>query len=352
MRIEHIFKEQELEDRVLQAASSAQVFISRAFLETLARVQMRVDGEALVSLVEQGRMGEAVDLMVRALEEEQWGALWDATLAGLLSAASIAASLTQRRLTAAPARLATGSAVASPDDASGPEGRLVLTESGAASMVEDSRLLMLQELTAGARRALQTAALWLQQAQVGARSGAVVIRGALGLTEAQQRALQLYRQRLLEGSVRDMRRYVSEGRLPEASLRRVLLGRRLSETEVDRLVEKYRLQLLNARAVAVSRDRARWAVSFGQELFWQQQVRAGRLSPQDVRKEWLYTPDDRVRHAHRTIPMLNPEGRPLNVPFQSSLGNIMYPGDPSAPAANTANCRCTVLYRLARRSPT
>jgi hypothetical protein len=46
------------------------------------------------------------------------------------------------------------------------------------------------------------------------------------------------------------------------------------------------------------------------------------------------------------IPRMNPGGVGLNQPFRSELGDIMFPGDPAAAAANTVLCRCTVIFRL------
>lgn len=342
--------EDDLVAQVREAAVRAEVRLSAAFLETLARAQMRVDGEELLRLVEAGRVAEAAELLRRALEEDEWGVLWDATLAAVLAAAAIAASLTQRRLVAPAARLAVGTTVASPDAGGGPEGRLVMTSPEVAAALEQARREMVSELTLGASRALSLAVVEAQGlAQRGVAAAAAMIRGAAGLSEVQQRALLVYRRQLLDGDLRVLRRYVREGAISEEVLRRVVAGRRLSEAEVDRLVEARRLRMLRARAVLVARSRASWAVQTGQLLFWRQMVARGRLSPDDVRKTWLYTADDRVRHAHRTIPSLNPEGRGLGEPFQSSLGPIMWPHDPSAVAANTINCRCTIVYRLVPR---
>lgn len=61
----------------------------------------------------------------------------------------------------------------------------------------------------------------------------------------------------------------------------------------------------------------------------------------EVKKKWLAAHDDRVRDAHAEL-----DGQTVDVdePFHSSLGDIMYPGDPSADPANVYNCRCTMTY--------
>ena len=62
-----------------------------------------------------------------------------------------------------------------------------------------------------------------------------------------------------------------------------------------------------------------------------------------LEKEWLATLDKRTRHAHAAL-----DGKhvPVDEPFQSELGEIMYPGDPGARPANVYNCRCTLISRL------
>ena len=63
-----------------------------------------------------------------------------------------------------------------------------------------------------------------------------------------------------------------------------------------------------------------------------------------VRKTWIAVLDERTRPAHQE---LDGQVREVNEPFSSMLGPIMYPGDPSAAAANIWNCRCKLGYDYA-----
>lgn len=58
-----------------------------------------------------------------------------------------------------------------------------------------------------------------------------------------------------------------------------------------------------------------------------------------VRKRWVATKDARTRSSHAA---LDGETVDWDKPFLSELGEIMYPGDPSADPANVYNCRCTM----------
>lgn len=61
----------------------------------------------------------------------------------------------------------------------------------------------------------------------------------------------------------------------------------------------------------------------------------------NVKKKWMATLDSRTRDAHADL-----DGQIQNVddPFESELGDIMYPGDPTADPGNVYNCRCTLVY--------
>lgn len=60
-----------------------------------------------------------------------------------------------------------------------------------------------------------------------------------------------------------------------------------------------------------------------------------------VKKRWIATLDSRTRDAHQD---LDGQVQEVDKPFDSELGKIMYPGDPTAHPANVWNCRCTLGY--------
>lgn len=61
----------------------------------------------------------------------------------------------------------------------------------------------------------------------------------------------------------------------------------------------------------------------------------------DVKKQWMATLDGRTRDAHRDM---DGQTRDVDEPFESDLGKIMFPGDPTAHPANVYNCRCTLIH--------
>lgn len=66
-----------------------------------------------------------------------------------------------------------------------------------------------------------------------------------------------------------------------------------------------------------------------------------------VLKVWLAVIDGRTRDAHID---LNGKAVPVNVPFKSEFGKIMYPGDPEAHGADIWNCRCALGYEYPDRA--
>lgn len=61
----------------------------------------------------------------------------------------------------------------------------------------------------------------------------------------------------------------------------------------------------------------------------------------NVKKRWLATLDGRTRDSHRK---LDGQVQEVDKPFNSELGKIRYPGDPTAAGGNVYNCRCTLTY--------
>lgn len=59
-----------------------------------------------------------------------------------------------------------------------------------------------------------------------------------------------------------------------------------------------------------------------------------------MKKEWIASFDDRTRSTHSEAGASEPI--PYNEPFMVGGSLMMYPGDPSGPASEVVNCRCSV----------
>lgn len=66
-----------------------------------------------------------------------------------------------------------------------------------------------------------------------------------------------------------------------------------------------------------------------------------------VKKVWLAVSDERTREAHE---LLDGQEQEVDKPFDSILGEIMFPGDPNASDENVWNCRCALGYEYPDRA--
>jgi len=93
------------------------------------------------------------------------------------------------------------------------------------------------------------------------------------------------------------------------------------------------------RARYIARTQTAGAVSTGRH--------AGMQESGVKLKTWLSSRDSHVRDSHRTAESRYADGISLDVPFVLDAGFVMYPGDPSGPAAEIINCRCVELIKTA-----
>ena len=84
---------------------------------------------------------------------------------------------------------------------------------------------------------------------------------------------------------------------------------------------------------------ARTAINSAQNAGRQKQMEDAAEMGIEVKKRWIATRDSRTRDAHRD---LDGAEVPFDQPFKNEYGEIMFPGDPTAKAANVFNCRCTM----------
>lgn len=121
--------------------------------------------------------------------------------------------------------------------------------------------------------------------------------------------------------------------------------------QTNRLIDDYGARLLAQRASSIARTETLRAANLGAELSMRQARDEGLFGEFELRRFWLDTNDSKTRPDHREVPKLNPNGVALDEPFVYPGGRtIARPGDPNAADASmTANCRCTVVFRLVRR---
>jgi uncharacterized protein with gpF-like domain len=108
--------------------------------------------------------------------------------------------------------------------------------------------------------------------------------------------------------------------------------------------------LIQARAKVIARTEIIRAANVGHSI-------AARSFPYEVNKKWSAANDHRTRHSHVYINAhMVDENDFFKVPDYKgdkplgTFSEMLYPGDAQAPAAQTINCRCRVIYEPKRDS--
>lgn len=215
----------------------------------------------------------------------------------------------------------------------------------ALELIRQNQLRMVQQFTDEQRLATRTALLEGMARGLNPRSQAELFRDSIGLTQTQVRAVLNYRRLLEENSAEALTRELRDARSDrsiEAALRN---GEPLPAGQIDRMVERYRQNYIDYRAEVIARTEALPAVHEGVDAMYEQAVSSGILARGDLVQTWLTAEDARVRDSHATM---EGQQRPFGQAFTSGKGNhLLYPGDPQAPIADRAQCRCAKTTRFA-----
>jgi len=248
--------------------------VRNAFLKAVRFVQAKVDVQNIVdALLVSGATAVSLRALWQALESELDSALRAPLREAVLGGASVADR-----------RLPLGSM------------RFDLTNPAAVQAVDSEVANLVREITLESQTAIRDLVRLSVQGTFDVRQLARQIRGSIGLTSRYATAVERYRQRLVDGGMR-------EGR---ANLR----------------AQAYADRLLRHRAEAIARTEVIRATSAGQQAVWSDAQREGLL-PFDAKRVWIVTPDDRL--CELCAPMED-QTVGLNEPFHSAdVGAVNYP---------------------------
>lgn len=163
-----------------------------------------------------------------------------------------------------------------------------------------------------------------------------VFRASVGLTHVQEHTVQRFRNALVNGDKSYVYGLTLAPNVGDIA--------KLSESQIDKFVEQYRLRASTSRATTIARTEALTALSVGQDLAIRNGITTGSISNQ-LYKKWMWSKDGRTRDAHVLTGETN-GWIPIDQPFVTPLGPMMFPRDPNGTAANVINCRCRVQYAM------
>lgn len=175
------------------------------------------------------------------------------------------------------------------------------------------------------------------------RAQARLFRDTVGLTPKQVQSVNNFRRLLESGSRQSLNRALRDRRF-DPTIRAALRGDKvLTSAQIDRMVGRYRERFVQFRAETIARTEALSAVHAGSKEMYDQAFDNGTVNPADVVRTWL-TAGSGVRDSH--VDMEGQE-RGAQEAFLSGQGNLLqFPGDPSAPVEDIAQCRCVVTTRI------
>lgn len=224
------------------------------------------------------------------------------------------------------------------------------SEPRVAALMRANRLEFVREFTTRQREATRAALAAAYQRGSGTREAARAFRGSIGLTRRQVAAVENYRgllERVGQGDIEALTRDIRDRRFDSTVRGAAERGEPLSAAQIDRMVERYRERYLDYRAENIARTEGLRLTSIARHEALEQVVEQAGFERGDATRTWNSTRDERVRDSHAEM-----DGQQvgLDEPFISGDGNeLMFPGDPSAPAEDTINCRCAVTVSFLPR---
>jgi hypothetical protein len=301
--------------------------IANIFRVAIENLKGEIDLEDLANLIQQGRVGDALERLQAASEA--------------LGNASNAAFITTGQSTA---DFLNGAGV----------GRILFDQVNfrAVAAMQANRLEMIREFTNEQRRATSAALVSGVESGINPVQQARNFRDSIGLTERQWGHVASYRAALNrvggdENAQADaLGRALRDGR-GDAQVRRAIRDSKpLPKAKIDWLVERYTARYVQYRSRVIGRTEALRAVNQGNEEAYRQAIDSGELDATRVRRKWVTRLDGRERRTHL---FLNDQVKLWGEPWVTENGIIKYPGDPDAPASETVQCRCVLTTRILQR---
>ena len=202
----------------------------------------------------------------------------------------------------------------------------------------------MRNITEETREAIQQHLIHAVQTGQNPRTTARRLKETLGLTRRQEQAIRNYRTALENLETNALYRSLRDKRFDKTIRSAIKTNRPLTQTQINRMVERYRSKSLAYRAEMIARTESLRASSVGNRASITQMMNEGAIDPGNVRRQWVYTHDKRTRSHHRSIPSLNEGGVAMDGAYVTEMGPLAFPRDPAGSASNTINCRCTERY--------
>lgn len=316
--------------------------IAKAFLEAVDDLKTAAEIQRLTAAIETQDLMGALDAL--HLDEAAYGPLQDALQRTFAEGGKMGAG-------ALPSRSPDGAALVVRFNARNLEAEAFLRNHSSqlvTRILEDQRTAVRTALEDGMRRGdnPRTVALDIVgriDKTTGKREG-----GVLGLSAPQERAVANARDELTSNDPAALKNYLGRARRDKRFDRTIEKAIR-DETPVPpetigKALIAYERRLLKLRGDTIGRTEAMTALHAAQHEALKQAVASGQIAASAVRRTWQSAGDARVRHTHMA---LDGDTVGLEERFRSPSGaRLLYPGDPTAPAAEIIACRCAIAIKI------
>jgi hypothetical protein len=207
-----------------------------------------------------------------------------------------------------------------------------------------NRLELVQGLTEDARLAIGEALRGGVDLGANPRATAIAIRDSIGLTDVQARWVANYRRKLEDADLGALNNALRDKRTDAMVRRAAKAGKPLPKARIDKMVDRYAERQLAYRAEVIGRTETLRALHQGQDEAYQQAIDDGHIEESRLQLRWNAGDPPRTRASHARM---DGQLRRNGEAFRSGDGYALrYPGDPNAPASETASCRCVLSRRV------
>ena len=301
-------------DRILTLLNKYEGEFARNFMLLIKAIKDESSISEIAILIEAGRMQEALEKIESALIKFSDTVIMAVVASGQSAAAFIESAL---------------GVIVSFDQ----------TNYFAVTKMRESKLRLITQITNAQRDAIRQVLIDGIENGINPVSQARNLINSIGLTSRQVQAINNFRRALENGDSAALNRALRDRRF-DSTIRRAIAGETLTQNQIDKMVQRYSERQLSFRAKVIARTEALRAVHQGSSLMFNQAIESGVLIANQLQQEWNTSKDKRVRDTHDGM-----EGQVRNYgeKFISDAGNeLEYPGDDSAPGAETILCRCIV----------
>lgn len=303
-----------------EALDRNEPMIRDAFIAMVVAARVSIDIDFVANLIETGRMDEALASVIASA-----GSVGSAANHAFIDAAQDVARQLNRAI---------GTIIIDFDQ----------TNEWAVRAMRAQRLDIISGFTLQQQEATKLALTYGIARGENPKELAQTFRSAIGLTPRQVQYVENYRRALEAGNLSSLTRELRDKRFDAAVRRAAAGGKPLTADEINRMVARYQEKMIQHRATVIGRTQALRAVHEGGHAMFVQAIEEGTLDANNLEQRWNTAKDERVRGTHKTM---HGQIRLFGEPFISGAGVLLrYPGDPSAPANEIIQCRCTLGTRI------